>query len=1066
MIRSLRASARCLFVWALFLLTCASTGANAQPTAPTVLGTQWLTAQVQPDGSLTGESQSLATSMQARDESARALKTLGVEPSSLLTIIGLEPDDSTEYLARRILSFEAGGRDNLQNISSLLDRQNADGGFGGAASHESNSLDTSFAVLALSTNKSSDSAMARALNYLKSVMQTGGAFGLTRSGQPSVYVSAMASSAFQRSADPSMFLAAEKVNSWLLSVQNADGSWGALADTCLVQLALIGANSDRAVLKTISNAIVAKQSSDGSWDGDPYATALALRALTGLSNSTFGSGTVVGRVIEIGTGNAVPGATVVLAMPSGASVLSDANGAFTFNGVSPGSYSMTVSSPGYSNGQLLLSVRAETTTEVGNVGIAVANNLAVLRGVATDAITHAPMSGVIVSVGGTSVTTKADGSYLLAELVPGQIQITASKTGYLSSEAIATIAAGTSVQFNPAMRAQSTSSAITGRVVDKATALPLSGVSVSLAETGALTTTDQNGRFTLSNVPAGAVSVNLTSTEYGTRQVSAVLPAGVTVDFMTIALEKNTQPPTTGTIQGVVREKATGLPLSGAAITVSGSGVYTASAAANGSFLLTNVLSGLVSLKVTKSGYVDANSTATITAGSTVVFNPQLDSITTIGLFGQVVDGLSHEGVVNASLTLDEGTAAVSTAATDGAGRFRFPTLGAGAHRLKVSAAGYAGRELSFVSNGAEAVELPAISISAASGPMAVLGKVTDYKTGLGIAGAVVEIVGSTLGATTSTDGSYRIEGATTGSHTIRYSATGYIGESVLVALPAEGNVTLDRALLPGKENTFSLQASTNVAHYPAYSPVSISVRIQNSGETATGNVHGIVTDTDGTFIEAVVLTRSGGDPLEPVTFAAGETELTTTWDTRAYPPGEYSITLRLVQGTGSGGNAGYVELARSNANITIDPTAAIGTARMTPLPLSSNIGAVEQVSFKVDVVNKSNVQTGSNLVYKLTSPSGVVVTEGTLELEIVPAESTKTLVTAPVQHTFTEAGEYKTTLAAAGGTIPAALAGQTLSVAPGTRVNLIHSVAPLTVTPDGDKRIQIEIRLQGVEQK
>ena len=40
------------------------------------------------------------------------------------------------------------------------------------------------------------------------------------------------------------------------------------------------------------------------------------------------------------------------------------------------------------------------------------------------------------------------------------------------------------------------------------------------------------------------------------------------------------------------------------------------------------------------------------------------------------------------------------------------------------------------------------------------------------------------------------------------------------------------------------------------------------------------------------------------------------------------------------------------------------------------------------------------------------------------------------------------------------------IAVAPGTRIEPSYSVAPAALTPDGDKRIRIDIRLQGVDQK
>jgi len=74
---------------------------------------------------------------------------------------------------------------------------------------------------------------------------------------------------------------------------------------------------------------------------------------------------------------------------------------------------------------------------------------------------------------------------------------------------------------------------ITGRVVDSATRQPLASVQVVLSDAGIGALTDTNGRYTLSNVPAGPVTIRVQMIGYSPsqRQVTVTDGAVVTADF-------------------------------------------------------------------------------------------------------------------------------------------------------------------------------------------------------------------------------------------------------------------------------------------------------------------------------------------------------------------------------------------------------------------------------------------------------------------------------------------------------------------------------------------------------
>lgn len=77
----------------------------------------------------------------------------------------------------------------------------------------------------------------------------------------------------------------------------------------------------------------------------------------------------------------------------------------------------------------------------------------------------------------------------------------------------------------------------------------------------------------------------------------------------------------------------------------------------------------------------------------------------------------------------------------------------------------------------------------------AIVGRVTDRRTGEGIAGVFVALEGTGLGALSIDSGAYRIAGAPAGAHTVFARRIGYASLRHDVNVPADGEVTLDFAL-------------------------------------------------------------------------------------------------------------------------------------------------------------------------------------------------------------------------------------------------------------------------------
>ncbi|MDT8367612.1 MAG: TonB-dependent receptor [Longimicrobiales bacterium] len=79
---------------------------------------------------------------------------------------------------------------------------------------------------------------------------------------------------------------------------------------------------------------------------------------------------------------------------------------------------------------------------------------------------------------------------------------------------------------------------IIGRVVDAGSAVPLTGVQVSVNDGEVGTLTDMDGRFVLSGVPAGPVSLRVQSLGYGTKTVTDLVVVAGEVTLFNLTLEE------------------------------------------------------------------------------------------------------------------------------------------------------------------------------------------------------------------------------------------------------------------------------------------------------------------------------------------------------------------------------------------------------------------------------------------------------------------------------------------------------------------------------------------------
>ncbi|MFG6443457.1 carboxypeptidase regulatory-like domain-containing protein [Roseateles sp. LKC17W] len=515
---------------------------------------------------------------------------------------------------------------------------------------------------------------------------------------------------------------------WLLSAQQVDGSWSSsihLTAQALNALTLFG--SDVTARVNARAYLLARQDADGSWSGDPFVTAVALRALAADPMSapttpapnpdpgqppapqpptTPSPSTISGIAANPASGSPLAGVQVVLAGTSSSTQTTAANGSFSFPSLAAGDYAVTLTKDGFNTARRSFSVGLGQAIDLGTVSLTQAATTGVIKGRVTVSANGQPFAGVTVTVSGSmnaTRTTDAQGGYEFSSVPPGAVSISASRSGYATVAGSASLAAGESLTFSPALTAtteqQPTGSGrFKGHIVAAGSNAPLAGVNVMLngAQAGVSNTT---GAFDITLAP-GSYSLRLAQPGYDVVTGSFVITAATATDAGNIRLTEQRQ---STTISGRVTDTANGKAVPGALVEVVGGA--SARAAADGSYTIAGLSGTAFNLRASSQGFltqawqIQVERPTAITQNFALAALPSaVADLTNLGLAPATVGpaevvtltailtntGNAPQDVVVRSLVLDESGKVIAKGgafAADGATQLGGVTLAAGTQR-------------------------------------------------------------------------------------------------------------------------------------------------------------------------------------------------------------------------------------------------------------------------------------------------------------------------------------------------------------------------------------------------
>ena len=789
----------------------------------------------------------------------------------------------------------------------------------------------------------------------------------------------------------------------LMSYQNSDGGFGGQSgfasdplDTAFALDALASSgNSGEAGVGPAVSYLLKQQAADGSWidsggDLDVYTTALAARALSAyqgqylaISPALASAATFLLSRRNAGSswGSDLLSAQAVLTLATiGADPASVQQSAAALSSaqLADGSWSDDVYSTALALRALLIAKGAASgpSATAGSIG-----------GYVLSSGTGEPLAGATVSVGGTSLsaTSGSDGYFLIAGVPAGPVTVVASLSGYSSASVVATPQSGQVTTVGPIILSEGTSTAVVrGIVVDASSQAPLSGAAITLSGPASYSAVSSaNGSFELDGIAAGAYTINLSANGYNAVSGSLSAPAGsVTAIRQGLTAQGTYQDSSPGTLTGQVVDATTGQPVAAATLTLNGN--TAATSASDGSFSFAAIPRENCQIQVAANGYASRTYSFVFAPGDSgnlgtlpIFASTGGSSPTTLTLIGTVIDGIDNHPLAGASVTLAQ-SGQVYTA--DPNGQFTVSGLTSLTFTVTISAAGYQTRSFSGSASGFGQVSgsfaLTPISSSGTGTTSTISGTVTDATSGKPIAGATVAISGTSISATSATDGSYLLANIQPLTLTIAVSASGYQSRKYNVNVTQAGAYALDVQMTAvSGSNQFQVLSFTPLQSSSGANTVQqFAAQVANLQSTAQDAVVLIdVQDATGTTVATVSPYAPGTTvPAVQVSFAAGATvDLIIPWNTEQFPPGAYRLVLRVVQpGTVSKDLPSGVVLAQADTHASVDASSAIlGQVAFNP-PLTQ-AGSSTPVDLSALVINSGNVPlTGASFTLTVSDPS------------------------------------------------------------------------------------------------
>jgi sugar lactone lactonase YvrE len=523
------------------------------------------------------------------------------------------------------------------------------------------------------------------------------------------------------------------------------------------------------------------------------------------------------------------------------------------------------------------------------------------------------------------------------------------------------VASQVEIPSDPVFGNDPVSGSISGRVSDANTGLPLSNVSVSLAQNTAMQAVSAgDGLYQLSDIAPGQYSVLFQRNGYGSVTQLVEVIAGKLVNQGTVNM---TPVPETGMLYGTITDVLSGAPVAGASINVSGVSTVSVNTAADGSYSLA-LPAGTIAIDVIASGYQDLTASGTVVAGTAINFSPSLYLVNsppsdpvanqTVTIKGRVVDLDTQQGLSNAQISVN----GAPLMTTDALGDFQIDGILAGELAVEVSLSAYQSAGATTIAPAGSVINLGTIYLPKVQLPVLaskVVGRIIDDSTNNLIAGASVSIQGTGNSVVSDQNGFYELTDVDGLQFVISSSAVGYISKSATVGISQAGTVSVDFRMQRATVSDLDItNLHTHHDSYEALTEVEIDAILENSGaEPRDVRLFTKVINSNNKVIaqfseQVVSVNALISDAVFPVPVNT-PIEVEIEWNTGRNDPGVYQIIVQAFDVDNG------VMLAERDLFIEILSTQKIGGIGQFNPPLTQ-LAAKKPVDITAKISNQGNL--------------------------------------------------------------------------------------------------------------
>lgn len=476
--------------------------------------------------------------------------------------------------------------------------------------------------------------------------------------------------------------------------------------------------------------------------------------------------------------------------------MTEKDGSFSFEGVSPDAYTIRAGADGYTTLDRRISI------SMGESYVVPMGSLVNLCGSITGAVTtndSGLKSGVKVkaasSSGERSYETSTDeaGLYTLSNVLHGDYVLSLEKDGYETYTINVTVEPGKTSTSDAQLKSRFGSIRVIVSFVDKDDP---TGIVVNVYRNGTLVfsaTATGTGIIVIANLPIGdGYSVIASSDGYGSSGEDKVTVSSGTVSEVNLQKLSNRY----GSIKGRVVD-ANGDPIESSTVGISSSdeNSYTLTTSKDGTFSKTDVAVGTYTISAGKADFLTTTLPQTYTVESSLVTEVN-DDIVLVSRYADIAGKVSYadkEDSSNISVTVeDDKGRTLGTVVTGGTGSYSFK-VESGTYYIRANAQGYfeSSKVLTVVTGHLYTINLDGMKPNHGS----IAGKVVDAD-GNAVSGAVVNLtnmdgVGDAVTLSTNENGEFSSSIVPIGTYTVLITKSGYI-DVVCNDVPIVGGRTYD----------------------------------------------------------------------------------------------------------------------------------------------------------------------------------------------------------------------------------------------------------------------------------